>query len=52
MAKVRCNKCMSVFNDEDLPFEPDATDGEYTHVCPICHTDTELMDLDDGGDSE
>ena len=24
----------------------DKTDGEYTHTCPNCHTDTMLMDLE------
>ena len=54
MAKVRCNKCMTVWDETDLILEPDCIDRELTHTCPNCHTDSELMDLeiDDDGDNE
>lgn len=41
MSKVRCNNCMSVFEEEEIVCNED--DKEY---CPICGKDGCLMDLE------
>lgn len=44
--KIRCNNCGSFFKDEEeLELLKDAESGEYYKGCPVCHTDSYLMDL-------
>ena len=40
--KVRCNNCMAVFDEEEIPVDEDG--DEY---CPECGTTGCLMDLTD-----
>jgi hypothetical protein len=48
-AKVRCNNCMEVFEDDDyLKILED--DGEFFKGCPVCLTDEYLMDLEEDKD--
>lgn len=47
---IRCNGCGSTFGDDDdlAVFKETYPDGEYEFFkgCPICRTDSMLMDLD------
>ncbi len=45
-ATIRCNMCYKLFrNDDDLACLEDE-DGEFKG-CPVCKTDSYLMDLDE-----
>jgi hypothetical protein len=40
---VRCNNCMGEFNEDQLELMPDGPDSHFK-ACPVCHTDSFLMD--------
>ena len=43
--KCRCNKCMTVYFDDDLELLKDR--GGFFKGCGVCKTDAHLMDLFD-----
>lgn len=51
-AIIRCNNCMTEFYDEDDLERIKQDDGIVINGCPICKTDSYLMDLDDYPEDE
>lgn len=45
---IRCNNCMTEFDsEEDLEMVIDKFDNQKVLGCPICNTDSYLMDIEE-----